>query len=193
MDQYLDWQLLSSDSLQLLLAHCCSRHVVSSLSLLRSCCRNLKSAAGWGHDVLTILVFICCENSTLFRLCKLMTNHPKQTLLISHSFQLADGAQTQWNTWHISFQQVGEHLGTWRLAKWILAASGCCHGNGKHWHATDSTSFPVQPPLSLQPHCSLISPCRLCGYKGDGWCRRRTKLVRQRLIFNQPIRQLRIS
>lgn len=32
MDQYLDWQLLSSDSLQLLLAHCCSRHVVSSPS-----------------------------------------------------------------------------------------------------------------------------------------------------------------
>lgn len=29
MDQYLDWQLLSSDSLQLLLAHCRSRHVVS--------------------------------------------------------------------------------------------------------------------------------------------------------------------
>lgn len=32
MDQYLDWQLLSSDRLQLLLAHCRSRHVVSPRS-----------------------------------------------------------------------------------------------------------------------------------------------------------------
>ena len=141
-----------------------------------------ESAAGW-----------VCDGSwfdlTLFKLCKLLTNHLRPTSLLTHSFHLAEGADSKGDTWHISYDELVSTLlaGALPNENWQAAVVVATESSDMQLVAFSLSLSPsLLSPILFQ--CSLISPtgsegCWVC------FCRNR---VRRRWIINRPLLEVNV-
>ena len=116
----------------------------------------------WVHGALTVIIISAEGISRRSNSAKSMTDHPWRTSLICRS-SLGRRMRRRLNeTLSTSHTASWRAPWGWPLAKWILAVSGCCHGNTEQRHETDNPGSPAvhnqtQPPHHL-PTSNISSP-----------------------------------